>query len=174
MGFPLSLDLRGRPVYLIGSGPQIEEKAKKIAPFGADIIRQAAFSPEGAARQPALVIVGDTELTEAQLICDLCKAHNIPVNVVDVPQLCSFYFPALITKGDLTVSVSTGGVCPEAAGYLRRRLEEALPDNTEAILVWLAQKREALRKKGCTKAAVAVAFQLGRPLTPEELDALTA
>lgn len=170
--FPLSVDLWGKRVYLIGNGEQIRKKAEKLAPFGPVLIRGDAFGEPEAECAPALVIVGDTNRAEAERIAALCQRHRIPVNVVDEPELCSFYFPALITRGDLTVSISTGGTSPAAAGCLRQKIEELLPEETEQILGWLSEHRAALKERHLLKAAAAAAFSLGRPLTAEELEKL--
>lgn len=170
--FPLSVDLRDQTVFLIGDGPQIRDKAQKLLPFGPRLIQKNTFTPEDAGQQPALVIVGDTPLAQAEAISDLCRSRRIPVNVVDVPRLCSFYFPALIIKGSLTVSVCTGGSSPLAAARLRQQLLEALPENTEQLLDWLRLHRQTLRQRGLLREATAQAFALGRPLTGQELKEL--
>ena len=168
--FPLSIDLSGKMVYLIGSGPQIRQKAEKMKPFKAILSQKQTFTEADAKTVPAMVIVGDTDIAKAEEIALLCRRHRIPVNVVDVPRLCSFYFPSLITKGDLTVSISTGGTCPAAAACLRERIENAIPDGTEDVLEWAHQNRERLKKHRVLKQAVTKAFSLNRPLTEEETE----
>ena len=105
--FPLSVDLTGKTVFLIGNGRQIEDKYRKLLPFGATLIRKQAFTQADAQSHPAMV-VAQADGREEEVYA-LCRTHGIPVNVVDVPKLCSFYFPALSVRGSLTISVSTGG-----------------------------------------------------------------
>ena len=154
--FPISVNLSGKTVYLIGDGPQIRQKAEKMKPFEAVLTHKQTFTEADARTAPAMVI----------------GQYRIPVNVVDVPRLCSFYFPGLITKGDLTVSISTGGTCPAAAACLRERIENAIPDGTEDVLEWAHQNRERLKKHRVLKQAVTKAFSLNRPLTEEEIGAI--
>ena len=170
--FPMSVELNGKPVFLVGKGPQIQDKAEKLAPFSPVLIHKVSFTAEDARQNPAMVIVGDTPIPEAEKISRLCREHRIPVNVVDVPRLCSFYFPALITRGDVTVSVATGGSSPEVAACLRRQLEAALPEELEPILAWLTEQKYSLRKRKIMKQAAAAAIAAGRPLTEEELTLL--
>lgn len=170
--FPMSMDLEGKTVFLVGNGPQIRQKAEKLAPFGPELRRVETFTEAEAGTLPALVIVGDTPLVEAGRIAGLCRRYRIPVNVVDVPQLCSFYFPALVTRGELTLSISTAGAAPEAAAWLRRELERLLPENTGDILDWLAQEKTRLRQLGISREAAAAALSAGRPLEEAELQAL--
>lgn len=171
--FPLSIDLNGKNVFLLGKGEQIRQKTEKMLPFGANLVYLDSFTEAEAEKNPALVIAGDLPQEEAQQIYQLCCAHRIPVNVVDVPELCSFYFPALITRGDLTVSISTGGCLPAGAAFLRQRIEEVLPEETDKILDWACARRQELKEKKIVKAALAAAFSANRPLTEEELQELS-
>ena len=168
--FPLCMNLSGQTVLCVGSGKQIQDKIEKLQPFGAKLVLVGSLEAEVLAEVcPVFVVVGDTEFAEAERISLLCRERNIPVNVVDVPALCSFYFPALITRGDVTVSVSTAGKSPAAAAYLKKQMETFLPDTTGEILAWLEGHRAELRERGILKEVVATAFSLGRPLTEKEL-----
>lgn len=166
--FPLSIDLTGRTVLLVGSGPQIRDKYEKLLPFGAELRQVETLSEGDLSPSPAFVVAGDLEKSEAARVSALCQSKGIPVNVVDQPELCSFYFPALIARGSLTVSVSSGGKSPAAAAHLRRTIEAVLPDRTEEILDWLASLRGRVPRRVLTQAA-AKAFGLGRPLSEQEL-----
>jgi precorrin-2 dehydrogenase/sirohydrochlorin ferrochelatase len=48
---------------------------------------------------------------------------EIPCNVVDVLQLCDFFVPAVVKRGDLQIAIGTEGYCPAYAGHLRKKLE---------------------------------------------------
>ena len=71
----------------------------------------------------------------------LCKEQDIPVNVVDNQELCSFVFPSLIVQGDLAIGISTAGASPAVATKLRQRIEQMLPNRMEVVLEWLRQQR---------------------------------
>lgn len=171
--FPLCIDLAGKRVLLVGGGEQIRDKADKLRPFAPDLRFKTDITDEDLQTDPAIVIVGDMEYHDAQRISAMCIRRNIPVNVVDVPQLCTFFFPSLITQGDLTVSVSTNGTSPAAAAYLRRKIESQIPDRTEEILRWLSDRRSQLREAGVLKTAAAMAFEKNRPLSESECSALS-
>lgn len=53
-----------------------------------------------------------------------CQELEILCNVVDVPELCDFYVPAIVKRGDLQIAISTDGKCPAYAGHTRKKLEE--------------------------------------------------
>ena len=175
--FPMCIDIFEKTVLCIGNGPQIQEKLDKFSGFGAKIrllehLIMEDLTGKFLMEPPVLVIVGDLPEQEAEQVSLLCRQYHIPVNVVDVPRLCTFFFPALINKGDLTISVSTGGASPMAAGYLRRQIEESIPDNAEKILQWLGEMRIPLKEKGILRKATEQAFSLNRPLTMKECEAL--
>lgn len=75
-------------------------------------------------------------------ISRLCGRKGIPVNVVDDPGLCSFNFPALVLRGELTVGISTAGLSPTAAGGTRRLIDGMLPDNAGDIVSYMGSIRE--------------------------------
>lgn len=150
--FPLCINLEGSNVLLLGEGKAMQEKQTILQAFGANIRllsevpESGAFSEADLEPRPALVVVADMPLEEKVRISGLCKARGIPVNVVDIPELCSFYFPSLMTRGELTVAVSTGGKSPGGAAWLRRYLEKHIPDQTEEILEWANTFRKRLRR----------------------------
>lgn len=73
-----------------------------------------------------------------------CRALNILVNASDDPKFCDFIFPAVLKKGNLTVSVSTGDSSPRFASLLRDRISDIIPDGTEEILDKMMEIRRVL------------------------------
>ena len=67
-------------------------------------------------------------------ISERCRERKIPVNIVDDAELCTFIFPSLVKRGDLVAGITTGGKTPGFGQYVRKTLEEALPDNTETLI----------------------------------------
>ena len=49
------------------------------------------------------------------------QERQIPVNVVDDKGKCTFFFPALVQEGALTVGISSDGKCPAAASFIRKK-----------------------------------------------------
>lgn len=55
-------------------------------------------------------VLGATDNKDVnQQIFELCKKHNIPVNICDNNEKCDFYFPAIIRKDDVVIGVSSDG-----------------------------------------------------------------
>ena len=76
------------------------------------------------------------------------RARAVLCNVVDVPPLCDFYYPAVVRRGDLQIAISTGGSSPSLAKRLREEMESAFGPEYEAWLRVLARKRQKILGKG--------------------------
>ena len=155
--FPMFTALEGRRVLIVGGGAEAVKKAEKLLPFGPKLtVIAPQISPEftGVERisrpfrpgdlfpRPAMVIVTEPEL--GKKISRLCRRRHIPVNVADKPELCSFYFPAIVQRGSFCAGITTGGASPAAAAYYRERVEEILPENLEALLEFMEEKRREI------------------------------
>lgn len=71
------------------------------------------------------------------------KKHPILLNVVDVPELCDFYFMALTKNKPLQIAVSSNGASPTAAKYFRDECERLIPKDITAYLHQKQQQRDA-------------------------------
>jgi siroheme synthase-like protein len=76
----------------------------------------------------ALVIAATDEEAVNALVAEDARRAGAPVNVVDRPELCTFFVPATLWRGNLQVALNTGGECPGLAARLRQELEAQLPD----------------------------------------------
>lgn len=192
--FPMFVDLKGRPCLIVGGGAVAARKAEKLRPYGPALtVIAPEFAPgfEGCAllRRPyrpgdedgmALVIAatGDPCLNHA--VSAACRAQNIPVNVVDDKEQCSFLFPCLVQEGELSVGISTGGASPTAAVWMKNQIAGLIPEGFDAILAWLEELRPRIKAEipdeQTRSARFAALFSAclgrGRPLTDEELEEL--
>lgn len=192
--FPLCINLDGADVILLGEGITAREKRDVLLSFGANIRLfseaecsewrndpSVQFVPKALTEadlepRPAFVVVANVPWAEKERISTMCQSKGIPVNVVDEPALCTFYFPSLVTKGCLTLSVSTGGKSPGGAAWLRRHLEKHIPDQTQVILEWAHTLRQRLRtdcpeadRRIVLRQAVARALTENRVLNEQEV-----
>ena len=83
-----------------------------------------------------------------RLVAAEAGARNIWVNVVDVPDLCTFVVPASLTRGDLILSVSTSGASPMAARRVREKLEQEFGPEWSAFLELIRRVREKVVGRG--------------------------
>lgn len=191
--FPFFVDIDGRDGLIVGGGRVAARKAAQLLPYGPRLtVAAEAFCPELAAAEGVLLVRGgftmemlrgrdfviaatdDEALNHA--VSDACRELKLPVNTVDDPAACSFIFPALIQRGDVSIGISTGGSSPSAARYLRETVEAALPEGIDEICRFLGSARPDIKAAfadGHTRAAIfkglfARCLALGRPLTGDE------
>jgi precorrin-2 dehydrogenase/sirohydrochlorin ferrochelatase len=53
-----------------------------------------------------------------------CQELEVLCNVVDEPDLCDFFVPAVVKRGDLQIAIGTDGRCPAYSGHLRKKLQQ--------------------------------------------------
>ncbi|HEX21059.1 MAG TPA: bifunctional precorrin-2 dehydrogenase/sirohydrochlorin ferrochelatase, partial [Actinobacteria bacterium] len=75
------------------------------------------------------------------------ETNNILINVVDKPELCSFFMPAVVNRGDLQIAVSTNGKSPALAKRIRRRLEEEYGPEYAPWLNLVSEYRRKIMQK---------------------------
>ena len=166
--FPFFIDIKDKKILIAGGGTVALRKAEKLLPFGADI---AAVSPvfcvgfaslRGVSRyirgfrdsdtEGAFAVIAATDdSTLNRHIYELCTERVILVNTVDDPENCGFYFPALVSGGDLTVGVSTGGTSPIFARYVKEKIAGVLDSETLAAGEILARYRPVVRQMYSTE-----------------------
>ncbi len=88
-----------------------------------------------------LVIVATNNPEVNRAISEEACNAGIPVNVVDIPELCTVYFPAVVRRDPMLVAVSTAGAAPFYAKELRKELETWVDDGKALRLRWAAEIR---------------------------------
>jgi precorrin-2 dehydrogenase/sirohydrochlorin ferrochelatase len=98
-----------------------EEMSHWAADAGAHIILRP-FLPEDV--DGAYVVIAATDNPAVnESVAKECRKRGILVNVVDTPDLCDFYVPASLSRGDLVITIGTGGKSPMLAKRMRMELE---------------------------------------------------
>jgi precorrin-2 dehydrogenase/sirohydrochlorin ferrochelatase len=171
--FPAMLDLSRLPVVLVGSGPMTERRlvlldedcAENVtvyapAPSGAlkrlagKRLRQRWPTPAEAAGGRVLLIADGVETGLLHHFVAAARAGGILVNVEDRPELCDFHSPATIRRGDLLLTVSTGGRSPALARRLGHFLAEIFGPEWQPRLERLARLRTQWREAGADSPTV--------------------
>ncbi len=109
-----------------------------------------------------------------------CRDHHILVNVIDAPEECSFLFPSVVKKGDISIGINSDGKSPVVSKKIREEIEEMIPDYYGEIARQLGELKlrlketcpEAPVRKTILKKAAREAFSLERILTEEEIEDL--
>jgi len=188
---PITLDPAQTDIAVIGKGPLALRRFRQLRDLGADPL---LFSeqPEGDVaaeagarlrrRRPsrkdlhALQVVwvaGQSETESGEIAAD-ARAEKTLVNVEDVLPFCDFHTPAIVQRGKLLLTASTGGASPAAARFARETLEAAFPEAWNEALVELAAARSRARSNGVGPAAIgaeAQAILARRGLIPGEAPA---
>ena len=142
--FPAFLDLSESTVLVVGEGLEADRKAEKMTPFCKKVAR--CPYPPRYDDLPALVILAEMNHPENESWAAHFRERGVPVNVADRPELCDFRFPSLIVKGNVSIGIATDGKAPALAALLRERIEDALPEDLEAIAQAAAELTAELRK----------------------------
>ncbi len=78
--------------------------------------------------------------------------ERVLLNVLDVPEACTFFAPAIVDRGDLRIAVGTGGASPALAGRLRRQLEEVVGVEYTTLVAILGAVRRRLEGDSSRRA----------------------
>ena len=75
------------------------------------------------------------------------KAANIPVNVVDEPDVSTFITPAIVDRDPLTIAIGTEGAAPVLARNIRAKLEAELPARLGEVAAEAGRRRDAVEAR---------------------------
>lgn len=106
---------------LAGSGQGYSRRADLLADAG---IAPVPVAPAAPLPDLDLLFVAGLARDTSTALAKAARAAGILVNVEDVPELCDFHVPAIVRRGDLVLTASTGGQAPGLARRLREWLEE--------------------------------------------------
>jgi siroheme synthase-like protein len=152
--YPIYLDLKGRHALVVGGGAIAEGKALQLVDAGAHVtvvspelteaLRAAADRAEinhlsgsfaeGDLNGAFLVISATDDRKVNEEVARAAKERGVLCNVVDQPDLCDFITPALVTRGGLQISVSTGGGSPTLTQRVKREVAAAIGEEYGALL----------------------------------------
>lgn len=165
--YPLYIDIDSKKCVVIGGGDVAERKVASLVECGANVevvspevtpaldqlskegrikVRDRGYVPgdlEGAIL--AIAATDDNDLNKE--IHKEAVEKRIPINVVDVPELCSFIVPSTVRRGDLVISISTSGSCPALAKNIRKQLQQLFGGEYAGFCEILKNFREEVADK---------------------------
>lgn len=142
--FPMFIKLAGRQILVVGAGKVGEPKISGLLDTGARI-RVVSLTASPAVREWAragkiqielrpfktedldgafMAIVATSFRTLNERVFEEAQHRGVLCNVVDVPDLCDFFYPSVVRRGDLQIAVSTAGNSPSLAQKIRQQLEQ--------------------------------------------------
>jgi siroheme synthase-like protein len=165
--YPVYLDLNDRAVLVVGGGAIAEGKAVQLVEAGARVrlvspdltphlaelaargqieYRRGEFKSDDL-RGVVLVIGATSDQAVNEVVARLAAERGVLHNVVDQPRLCDFITPALVTRGELQISVSTAGGSPSVAQRVKREIGELIGDEYGELLEVAAEMRAEAKRQ---------------------------
>ncbi|MBF0217392.1 MAG: bifunctional precorrin-2 dehydrogenase/sirohydrochlorin ferrochelatase [Candidatus Omnitrophica bacterium] len=165
--YPINLDLKNKRCVVIGAGGVAERKVRRLVECGANVSVVGpditsglkAMADKGKIRYKRgrglikdvkgayLVIAATSDRSVNSVISSYCREKGILVNVVDKPDECAFILPSIIRRGDLTISISTGGISPALSRKIRLDLEKVIGMEYGAVAGAMKKIRPMAKKK---------------------------
>ena len=166
--YPIFVRVVGRECLVIGGGAVAARKVESLVNAGAAV---TVISPElppeitdlaaagqvthhrrcyqrGDLRGFFLAYAVTADVAVQTQIAAEATAAGVLLNVVDVPQLCTFIVPSVMKRGDLVIATSTSGTSPALARRIRQDLEHSFGPEYDAALRLLGRLRESFRARG--------------------------
>ena len=158
------LKLEGRQCLVVGAGNVGEPKIGGLLETGARI-RVVALAASPNVREWAregrlelelrafsaedldgafLAVVATNSRSLNDRVYHEAQRRGVLCNVVDVPDLCDFFYPAVVRRGDLQIAVSTGGQSPSLAQKIRQQLEKQFGPGYAAWVTELGKTRKLI------------------------------
>jgi len=162
--FPMFLKLKGRQCLVVGAGKIGEPKIGGLLETSARI-RVVALDASPAVREWAragkielelrafsaedldgafLAVVATNSRSLNERVYHAAQRRGVLCNVVDVPDLCDFFYPAIVRRGDLQIAVSTSGQSPSLAQKIRQQLEKQFGPGYGAWVAKLGETRKLI------------------------------
>jgi siroheme synthase-like protein len=140
--YPIFLDLKDRPVLVVGAGTVALRKTRGLVEAGAkvtvvapDMLPDFDALPVRQIRRPfraadligaVLVFAATDDRQVNHRIGIAAKGKTIFANIADSAEECDFIVPARLERGEVQIAISTGGKSPRLSADLRRKLEDLL------------------------------------------------
>lgn len=167
--FPMLIDLKGKKCVVFGGGRVASRKIHSLLAFGAEVlvisreiseeIRRSVPEENCLVRDPgpkeageilegaALCLAATNDRDFNHCIARLCGAKKIPVNVADAPEECSFIFPAVVVRDEISIGISSGGSSPGMSSLIRQKVEKAVPEWMGPAAASLKEVRRQLKEE---------------------------
>jgi precorrin-2 dehydrogenase / sirohydrochlorin ferrochelatase len=162
--YPIFLEMNGQRAVVIGGGAVAVRKTQTLIDCGArvvvvaenidklmtalckhknaELIKSKYQKSYLAGAVLAIAATNDHKLNK-QIHKD-CQELEILCNVVDVPELCDFFVPAVVKRGSLQIAIGTDGNCPAYSGHLREKLEKIFTEKHGLFLDELEKIRQKI------------------------------
>lgn len=165
--YPIYLQLKNRKCVVFGGGRVAERKVKTLHRYGASVtVISPDLTPElfrmwinaeiichyrkyhsGDLKGYFLAISATNDPQINREIYEEAEREKTLINVVDEPENCDFYVPAIVRRGDLQIAISTSGRSPAMAREIRKIMESLFDESYEEALKIVGNIRTHLKEE---------------------------
>jgi len=165
--FPISLKLAGRRCLVVGGGAVALRKVLDLLAAGARVRvvsfrfdrRMEALSGDARVElvrrgfeqsdvDGSLLVIAATDDREVnRKVASAARRFGVLVNVVDSPEECDFFIPAILREGGVEIAVSTGGRSPAMSAYLRDKIRELIGPEYSRLAELLGRMRPRIKER---------------------------
>ena len=164
---PVCLDVKDKQCLLVGGGEVALRKARLLLRAGARLNvvaesigdaltqlleygqhqwRSGQFSADDLHDVVLVIAATDNDQVNRE-VSEHARSHNIPVNVVDQPALCTMIFPAVVDRSPVVVGISSSGSSPVLVRRIKEQLEVQLPGAIGQFARLLSQYRQTVKEQ---------------------------
>ena len=165
--YPIYLDVKDRKCLVVGGGAvgtrkvetllecgakvtvvsiDASEKLKKLSNSGLIRLKERAFQTDDLESVFLVVVATDDEDLNIKVHA-AAERRRVLCNIADRPEACNFILPSIVSRGDLTIAISTSGKSPAFAKKLRKQLEAQFGDEYAEFLKLMGAIRKKLLSK---------------------------
>jgi len=169
--YPISVDLQGKAVVVIGGGTVAQRKIETLLQYGAVVnVVSRQLTPalnryleegkikflgkkfrESHLNGVFMVIASTDDVSLNHRISQEARKKGLLINAVDQPSDCNFIVPAILRRGDLLIAVSTSGKSPALAKKVRKDLEDQFGPEYGTLLVIMGNLRKEVLSRGLSQ-----------------------
>ncbi|MDA0281383.1 MAG: siroheme synthase CysG [Proteobacteria bacterium] len=164
---PIFLNIKNKKCVVVGGGEVAFRKATLLLRAGADLhivapvlsdeLRKLCVDrdctiitrefEEADINDAILVVAATDDLETNERVSVIASKLNIPVNVVDQPDLCSFIMPSIVDRSPIVVAISSGGSSPILTRKLKELNETMIPGRMDKLAEFLGSFRGRVKNE---------------------------
>ncbi|MBM9613371.1 bifunctional precorrin-2 dehydrogenase/sirohydrochlorin ferrochelatase [Desulfobulbus rhabdoformis] len=177
--YPVSLDIEGKLCVVVGGGTVAARKVRGLIAAGGRVrivspvlneLMHASVQEGSVEWRPkkfeaqdldgAFLVFAATDSPVIQeAIVAAAHARKLLVNVADGPDQCDFQVPAVLRRGDLSISIATGGKTPAVAALVRRQLERVVGEEYALLTALVGAIRQEITGLAISDGEKKILFQ---------------
>lgn len=164
--YPIFLKLEAHKVLIVGGGLVAEQKIEAVLRSATDVTvvspqitprirlwaHQGRIQYQGIEFRPGMtrgyfLVISCTDSEETnRAVSQEARENGVLANAVDDPEYCDFYAPAVVSRGEFQIAISTNGNSPALSQYVRKKLENEFGPEYESWTAWLGRMRDMMRQ----------------------------